>query len=35
MEQIQIVKNVINQNLEKEYGTLNINATNYVPKKKL
>ena len=35
MEQIQLVKNTIKQNLEKEYGTLNINANYYVPKKKL
>lgn len=35
MEQIQLVKNMIKENLEKEYGALNINANNYVPKKKL
>ncbi len=34
-EQIQIVKEKISKNLEKEYGALNINADLYVPKKKL
>ena len=33
-EQIQIVKEKISKNLEKEYGALNINADLYVPKKK-
>ena len=34
-EQIQIVKDKISKNLEKEYGTLNINANVYIPKRKV
>ena len=34
-EQIQIVKDKIAKNLEKEYGALNINANVYVPKRKV
>ena len=33
-EQVQIVKEKISKNLEKEYGSLNINASLYFPKKK-
>ena len=34
-EQIQLVKDKISKNLEKEYGALNINANVYVPKRKV
>ena len=34
-EQTQIVKEEIEKNLEKEYGSLNINANIYIPKRKL
>ena len=33
-EQTQIVKEEIEKNLEKEYGSLNINANIYIPKRK-
>ena len=33
-EQVQIVKEKISKNLKKEYGSLNINASLYFPKKK-
>ena len=34
MEQINLAKSKIKERIENEYGQLNINAMNYVPKKK-
>ena len=34
LSQIQLYKDSTKKELEKEYGTLNINAKNYIPKKK-